>query len=580
MKISISPKWEVSLQFNPTQKDLNTFQTKSIHVIVYGYPYFSNEDKWYTAEDAFAHYQTHNEQFMHEIDGIYSILIIDESSQTCKIITDRYGIYTLFYGFNESNNLIITDTLQEYANESREIEIETRSVIEYLNYGIKLGNKTHFHNVKKFEGASNYLIKNNLEIQNKRYWELLDVQDTTKMSDEKFLEVFNQHFKKACALENKISIPLTGGRDSRAILSTCLKHLDKFRSYTHGPKYHTDVKQAKSISKHFNLPHKHYKISNKFGKKLLRNAEGCAGIFDGHYSFLDYLHVKRSFEKESEKSNLFLTGILGNQLYRHHPIGNSLSDNLSKEETAKLIVERIPSVFFFRTNLLDFYNDLFKNFNKDSLNHLILNSVTEVLDETGLAKKTTDYTRHFLFKTYCSNSATNTLRFTGKYFKVFGAFFHKDLLKQFSFIDLKCMINADMHNYIISKNSKYLSELSYYNSGRMVKYAKLITNKITNRFFKTKLFKHPDLANYHFWLKNYHKQFLLNTLDYDKMVSAPLFNKNAFNEILKNYLKSKVNIENKKKLLLGFSIERLIINLLSFELWLKNLSKEKPVKFV
>jgi hypothetical protein len=90
---------------------------------------------------------------------------------------------------------------------------------------------------------------------------------------------------------------------------------------------------------------------------------------------------------------------------------------------------------------------LFKEFDKESIHQLLLNSVTDVLDETDLAKKTTDYTRHFLFKTYCSNSATNTLRFTGKYFKVFGAFFHKDLLKQFSFIDLKSMVNANMHNF-------------------------------------------------------------------------------------------------------------------------------------
>jgi hypothetical protein len=110
-------------------------------------------------------------------------------------------------------------------------------------------------------------------------------------------------------------------------LSACLDNLDKFRSYTHGPKHHTDVKQAKTISNFLEFPHKHYKISNKFGKKLLKRAKGCEGIFDGHYSFLDYLHVKRSFEKETEKASLFLTGILGNQLYRHHPIGNSLSEN-------------------------------------------------------------------------------------------------------------------------------------------------------------------------------------------------------------------------------------------------------------
>lgn len=180
MKIAISPKWEVDLQLNPTQKDLNIFHTESIQVIVYGYPYFCNEDKWLTAKDAFVYYQAKNEQFVHEIDGIYSIIIIDKSSHTCKIITDRYGVYTMFYGSTELNNLLITDNLEEFANELKEIEVETKSVIEYLNYGIKLGNKTHLSNVKKFEGASNYSINNNLKIGCEKYWELLDVQDITK----------------------------------------------------------------------------------------------------------------------------------------------------------------------------------------------------------------------------------------------------------------------------------------------------------------------------------------------------------------------------------------------------------------
>ena len=400
------------------------------------------------------------------------------------------------------------------------------------------------------------------------------------MSQEEFLDVFNQHFEKACQLEENISIPLTGGRDSRAILSACLKYKEKFKSYTHGPGYHTDVKQARTISKHFGMPHKHYKINNRFGKRLLEKAKNNAGIFDGHYSFLDYLHVKRSFDKESNKADLFLTGILGNQLYRHHPIGNSLSENLSKEKIVEHIVKQIPSVFFFRTNLLDFYDKLFAGIDKNGLNTLLTKSVASVLNQTNLAEKPVDYTRYFLFNTYCSNSATNTLRFTGKYFKVFGAFFHKDLLKQFKFFDLNKMVEAEMHNYIIGKNSKYLSELNYYNSGRMVKYVKLISNKVTGKFLKTSFFKHPDLTNYHFWLKKYHKQFLLDTLDYSKMASAPLFNEHALKEIFDIYIKGKVFLNSKKKLLLGFSVERFIINLISFELWLQDISNKKTIRFV
>ncbi|MFN8258566.1 MAG: asparagine synthase-related protein [Bacteroidales bacterium] len=579
MKITIFKDIETSLvEIDKNQKDYNYKSGEHLFIMVFGYPYYTKSDNWLTANDVENFYSQNNLNYIHEIDGIYSIIILDKKAGLFQLITDRYGIYKPYY-FRDGDKIVISESFEEIVKDWPELEMNTNSIIEYFNYGYKLGEKTHFTRIKMFLPASVYKIGSTLEIKPEKYWDLFDISEDKKITREEFRLQFNEHIRKSMNLAAKISLPLTGGRDSRIILSAALPYKEKLHCYTHGPEYHTDVKQAMTICNHLQLKHEYYKIDDEFGKELPERAKGSSGFLNGHMSFFDYLHVKNSFEKEAADGNILLSGIMGNQLYRHHPIGNATLESGTTEDIAKLIYRQIPSVFSFRTNLSNYYGNLFKGLNSQNINQLIINSIKQVLDGSSTAKKPIDFTRYFMLNTYLSNSATNTLRFTGKYFKVIGAFFHKDLLKQFKFMELNEMIGADLHEYIIEKNNKYLGELNYYNSGRVIKYLKLITNKILFKLFKTSFFNHPELANYHYWLRKYHVDFLRDLLNPDKMYSAELFNKEELTKLVDKYLANKLNLSGKNNLLIGFSIERIILNLISFELWLRDIGKNKKITF-
>jgi len=471
------------------------------------------------------------------------------------------------------NFISISDNIKEIINNLEVVELNQQSILEYLNFGYKIGNKTHIKEIYEYEAANKYEVDTNLIIKGQNYWNLLEKNE--KISNEKFRELFNNQHKKALNLGGKLSLPLTGGRDTRTILSTYMNDLEKISAYTHGPEYHTDIKLAKKICSTLKIPHKTYVLDNEWFKNMIPQASVNTGIFNGLNPFFDYVHVISSLEKEQNNAEIFVSGILGNQLYRNHPFGNNTPNSMEINNISEFIIRNVPSVLNFKANLNNYYENLFNGFSTDEIRGQIKKSVEIELLKANGAVQAIDYLQYFLFSSYSSNMASNSLKLTGKYFKVIGSFFHKDLLQQIRLLNINERTNASVQNFIISQNSNYLYKLPYFNTGRVVKYAKLIINKLSAKITGKNLFYDPNLVNYPYWLRKYHKDFLLATLNYDQMKLKKLFNKKEFNILVNKFIENKSSFRNKKTILFNFSLDKFIINLLSLELWLKNVDKIK-----
>ncbi|MBN1252018.1 MAG: hypothetical protein JXR51_01340 [Bacteroidales bacterium] len=564
-------KWEFLI--TAKQKDYNYKSSEFIDIFIYGYPFNHKTEKWITPEFISENYKNNDWSFIENTEGVYSIVILDKKTGKCHIIVDRYGIYSLFYSITEKE-IIISNKIIEILQDTKNAKLNKESIIEYLNFGYKIGNKTHFQNIFEFEAANTYIIDKELNMLEKSYWNIFD-SNNKSIDYKNFTNVFNQHQNTALKLEEKIALPLTGGRDTRTILSACLQKKENLNCYTHGPRYHTDIMLAKKICNHFSLKHNKYLLNRKWIKTIDTRIEGNTDIFNGLNSFLDYLHVKKSLKKEEKNGELFLSGILGNQLFRNHPIGNRHSNSLDLDKNADFIFKNIPSMLFFKSDLSGIYKKLFKNYSCENFHTDIKNSIKKELAKAQNIEKPEDFAQYFLYKTYCSNVASNSLKFTGKYFKVFASFFHRDLLKQIKYIPLNERVSAQAQINIISKNNKYLSSLSYYNSGRIVKYIKLISNMITQKIFKINIFSDPNLVNYGNWLINHHKDFVIDILNYENIETKELFNKEEFEKFTSIFLKNKFQIKSKKHILFKFSLDKFMINFISLELWLKELKKNK-----
>ena len=116
-----------------------------------------------------------------------------------------------------------------------------------------------------------------------------------------------------------------------------------------------------------------------------------------------------------------------------------------------------------------------------------------------------NYSEFFILRSLGYNYYSNMLKYIGKNIKLFVNPLQKDLLEQLHLLSINERVRGSYIDYIIAENNKYLSTLPYYNSGRVVKYIKLITNQVTQKAFNTSFFRHPELHNFPKWTRQYYK---------------------------------------------------------------------------
>jgi asparagine synthetase B (glutamine-hydrolysing) len=547
------------------QKDYDYYEKENIEVFIYGYPYHEAKVSWLSASDLHQTYLEYGTDFIDEIEGCYTIIILDKIKEKCFVIADRYGVYTLFYLRNH-DHIILSDVIGEIITHMSDARLNWESIIEYLNYGFRLGNKTHIVDIYQFEPSRTYEINKGLEMTETVYWESQDKLEEDKMTKEEFLTTFNAHIDTAMSLSKKVCSPLTGGLDTRTILSACIPKKERLHCYTHGTKKASDVKLAQTICNHFDIRHSFYELNEEWIRNLPSMVEQNAEIFNGLIPSISYMHVEESLAKESGQGDLFISGRLGNEIWRCI-FGGTTAGSTNMDDVSLILMKRLAGGFQIVTGVYHDYSD-------QEVIKLLKESVKTELLKGKNAKDSVALSEAFAFRSYCFNWASNSLKVEGKHFKLFAAYLHKDLLQQLSLISLTEKTKGSIQKRIITKNDSYLANLPFeLDTGRIVTgnlsqklkgYISLFyldfryaVNMISRKIFKTDIFRIPYYTDYAGWLRSHHREFVLEVLSYEKMITKELFKKPELEKTVNSFLKG------------DNSLARFIIGLISLELWLR-----------
>lgn len=553
------------------QNDYQYLEKDNIGIFIYGYPFNASIDSWIAPADVYQQYSRNGLSFINDIEGLYTVIILDKTKKKCFVIVDRYGVYTLFYSRNR-NHIILSDVISEIITHMSGIRLNQRSIIEYLNFGFKLGNKTHIEDIYEFESSRIYEINTELEMTERVYWEFKDKLEEGKMTKEEFLTAFNAHIATAKSLAKKLCLPLTGGLDTRTILSACIPEKERLHCYTHGTKNASDAKLARTICHHFGIRHSFYELNEEWIKTIPSMVEKNAEIFNGLVPSVTFMHVEESYTKEDTEGESFISGNMGNEIWRCL-LGRRVVDSTSIDDVSLIITKLYEGM---NANVAGVYYD----YGDKEVTKLLEESVrTELL----MGKNVQDpvaLSEIFVFRNHCSNWASNTLKATGKHFKAFAAFLHKDLVQQIPRMSLAEKTNGSIQKHIIASNNSYLANLPLDTGGTITNslstrlrghirllslYSRLAMNKISRKIFKANIIRTPYFTDYPGWLRSHHKEFVLEVLSYEKMVTKELFKKQELGKTVNSFL----NGDN--------SLTQFIVGLISLEIWLKRVSKEKEV---
>lgn len=547
-------------------RDYDFFASDGCDIFVYGYPYSEEEKCWLKAGDLHGLYLKYGLDFAVCIEGIYTIIINCKSSKKTFIITDRYGVYTMFY-YRDMKRLIISDIIGEIVPYLEKAELNRDSIMEYLSIGQKFGSETHIKDIYELEYGAIYEIDEKLRLSKKQYWSYIDNDAEKRVSYEEFLTLYNDHIGTAAALNDRIVLPLTGGLDSRTILSACIHKKDRLHCYTHahGTRTMEDVRVARKICSHYGIVHSTYKLTEEWVKKIPELVMENAGIFNGLVPTVNYMHVLESYKKEALIGELLISGAMGSEVWR-----SDLNEKVKHCHSIDDLCLRIINYYVKNPNILNIYKGLGRDDTYEMLKSLIKSEYHSYKKDDDLST----FSNVFAFIMEFQNHAGDTIKAAGKYFNVIVGFANRKLLSQIALMEPTEREHGLIQKYIIEKNDSYLLNIPL-DGGRNISknyvfkaaftfkkakaYLKKNIKSMLRSLLNSKSLKTHFFTEYPDWFRTYHRDFLCCILNYDDMHTKELFKKEELNNVVQSFL----NGDN-----LSF---KFIFYLMSLEVWLDSI---------
>ena len=538
---------------------LDTYRSNDVEVAVLGYPYDRERIAWLRARELHDSYIQHGKPPVDDLEGSFAILILDRSAHRSFVVIDPYKIFTLFHAVLSGGRLIVSDSVAEIVPHLEYVNVERTAALEFFCFGFVLGDKTIVDGIEAFGPGRVYTIGRGLKIGSERYWNFLDGTGADAAPDE-LIDAFNAHVENGLSLSERISMPLTGGLDSRTVLSACMEEKDVLHCYTHGLGASDDVEIARSIARRFGISYDYYEIGDDLIGNIPSIARSISPRCDGFLNTVTSAHFINSYERESEHGDLFFSGI-GGELMRSY----YLPPGSERIETQSAFASAIRRKIQLGTDL-----SVFRVLGAEGARDRLDLSVQEQLSRYGTDDRGA-LAESFYLENRIGNFLSTSMRLLGGYFKTFNPFLERDMLQLIPGMPSDDKAGGRLLKRIIVNNSPDLAgilmdrariidssnkrAMAKHLCARPIVLSKIYANKLTGR----RLFNFA-FTDYDGWLKRYHRDFVLETLDYDKMLLNDLFDRDRLRDLKARFLDTRSD-------LLGF-----VTNIMSAEIFMRSLN--------
>ncbi|QSE98449.1 asparagine synthase (glutamine-hydrolyzing) [Fulvivirga lutea] len=247
-------------------------------------------------------------QFVHQLNGMFAIVIYDTLKNSIYLFRDRLGIKPLFYLYNPSNNQFAFSSeiksLKPLLSESQP-DINQHSLAEFLHLGYISQSSTIYSDILKFpSGSYGVYHDNHLEIDS--YWEPETHISTEVIKDEieakdRLSELLTDAVRMRMIADVPLGTFLSGGIDSSIVTAFAQRLSDlPIKTFSIGfkdNKYNESV-FAKSVAKHLGTEHYEFILTEQDALDQITN---LLDIYDEPFadsSAIPTLLVSRMARKE------------------------------------------------------------------------------------------------------------------------------------------------------------------------------------------------------------------------------------------------------------------------------------------
>lgn len=255
-------------------------------------------------------YKSNFAEKVKDLNGIFLLAIYDFNNHELIICNDRYGFKPLYLCERDNYLLFSSEIKAILQDRSIKREVNLEAMAEFFSFGYILGNNTLLEGIKLLPPASIFTYSN-AKSEIKQYWSWNQIKKTDIIDEEQIVDklgrLWLQAIERRMQGNGKIGAFLSGGLDSRAIVSAIDTKHYPVHVLTFGKKNCDDYVIAKKVCDKLGIEHHFTEIT----------AEGwCSGIEKTVWiteGFLNVIHQHTwdAIDRLKEYVDINLNGFAG-----------------------------------------------------------------------------------------------------------------------------------------------------------------------------------------------------------------------------------------------------------------------------
>jgi asparagine synthase (glutamine-hydrolysing) len=233
-------------------------------------------------------YKASDREFPARVNGLFSGLLVDETSGQAVLFNDRFGYERVFKYEDDEAFLFSSEAKAILAVAPKTRSFDPVGLSQFLACGCTLGEVSLFHGIRVLPPGTVLKFARRKPPQSRKYFERSMWEGMKPIPDREFVEELGRRLETAvtrhATQDPSVAVSLTGGLDSRMIMA-CLKVPDgAVPCYTFGSMYREtyDVRVAARVARQCGQPHQALILGQEFVAGVREFIEKAVLISDGY----------------------------------------------------------------------------------------------------------------------------------------------------------------------------------------------------------------------------------------------------------------------------------------------------------
>jgi asparagine synthase (glutamine-hydrolysing) len=289
-------------------------------------------------------YEERGLDFVHDLEGDYSIAIWDAPRQQLTLVRDRIGVKPLYFYHKAGRFIFASEIKAILQHPAVTPDVDEESLYHYLTFLTTPAPRTLFRDIQKIPAGHMLTVSRDGTVNIKQYWDALPPEEMNAgLSDEEhkaeILRLLRDSIRKRMMSDVPFGVFLSGGVDSSANVALMSEQMSRpVETFTVGfrdEEYLNELEAARRIARDFKTNHHEVIISEAemtkflpdlvfhqdepiadpvcvplyYVSKLARDSgtivvqvgEGADEIFSGYENYVRHLRIYEKFWQHAER---------------------------------------------------------------------------------------------------------------------------------------------------------------------------------------------------------------------------------------------------------------------------------------